>query len=70
MKTGQNFSLISRPNVDEFKLSIHNLKAISKPVKIRYCKLKFMHVWLHGSLGKVGHMVHGCDMTETRVLLQ
>ena len=51
------FLLISRLNLDGFKISIHYLKALAKPVKIRYCKLEILHVWQHGSLGNVGRMV-------------
>ena len=32
-------------------------KSLTKPVKIRYYKLEFMHVWQSDSLGNVSHMV-------------
>ena len=49
---------ISRPNVNGFKLSIHNLKALTNPFKISYYKLEFLHDWHSDSLGNVSHMVH------------
>ena len=35
-----NFCLIYWLNLKGFKLSIHHLKALAKPVQIRYCKIK------------------------------
>ena len=49
---------ISWPNFNGFKLSIHNLKALTMPVKMQYCKLKYMQVWQQDGLINVGLMVH------------
>ena len=51
------FCSISQPNVNGFKLSIHQFKGLVMPVKIRYCRLKSVHVWQYGGHGIVGHMV-------------
>ena len=55
------FYSISQPNVNGFKLSIHQIKKLSKQVKIWCCMLKCVHVWQHSILGNVRHLVRGSD---------
>ena len=65
----KNFILIYRLIVYVFKLSIHNLKALTNPVKIRYYKPEFMQVWQSDSLGSISHMVHEMNIKCSVIFL-
>ena len=49
---------IYHPNVQGFKLSIHQFKGLVMLVEIKYCRLKSMHIWQQGGHGNIGYMVH------------
>ena len=58
MENAQNtFRLISRPNLNRFKLSIRLLKDLPEPVKISYCDQKSIDICKRYEVNSVQKLV-------------
>ena len=66
-KSLKMFCSLCQPNVNGFKISIHQFKRVVILVEIRYCRPKSIHVWQQGGLGNFGCMVlEGATVSATK----